>query len=296
MTMSASKTSGERLPAWLRRQVGGGQVREMKRALRGAGLHTVCEEARCPNIGECFARATATFLILGDVCTRRCAFCAVRGGVPSAVDPEEPARVAERVHAMGLRHAVITSVTRDDLPDGGAAHFAQTVAEVRRASPGTSVEVLIPDFLGSEAAIAHVCATKPDVVNHNIETVERVTPLVRDKASYRRSLAVLAAARRLSSGSIKSGLMVGLGETDREIEQTLRDLHLAGCDAVTIGQYLAPTKRALPVQRFVPPAHFAAYEAMGRAVGLAHVAAGPLVRSSYRADELLHGGSDSSIG
>jgi lipoyl synthase len=285
-----------RLPEWLRKKRAAGEVRAIKCALRARGLHTVCEEARCPNIGECFARGTATFLILGEICTRRCGFCAVAHGTPAAPDPTEPARVAEQVAALSLTHAVVTSVTRDDLPDGGAAHFVATIAAIRKASPSASIEVLTPDFEGREQDIAAVCRARPDVFNHNLETVERLTPSVRSKASYRRSLAVLAAARRhLPTGRIKSGLMLGLGETDAEVEEALRDLRAGGCDIATVGQYLAPSKAALPVARFVPPEAFERIASIGRAMGFTAVFAGPLVRSSYCAEELLHGSNSSSI-
>ncbi len=277
-----------RLPAWLRKPINPRDgVHAMKARLRGNKLHTVCEEARCPNIGECFKRGSAAILILGDVCTRRCGFCNVAHGAPKPVDPEEPLRVAEQVRDLKLKHAVITSVTRDDLPDGGAGHFARTIHELRAMVPGTTIEVLTPDFQGREEAIRTVCAAGPDVFNHNLETVERLTSVVRSRASYRGSLAVLAMARGwLPHGRIKSGIMVGLGEADEEVVLTLRHLGEVGCDVVTVGQYLRPNRKALPVARYVDPETFRAYEAMGLKFGIKQLFCGPFVRSSYLADKV----------
>jgi len=233
---------------------------------------------------------------MGNICTRSCGFCAVQSGVPVPLDPGEPRRVADEIQALGLSHAVITSVTRDDLPDGGARHFAATVEACREVTPATSIEVLTPDFEGREPDVATICQAAPDVFNHNLETIERLTPTVRSKASYRRSLAVLAVARRLiGKGLLKSGLMVGLGELDPEVEETLCDLRHVGCDIVTIGQYLAPSRKALPVVRFVLEETFQRYEAIGRAMGFRAVFAGPFVRSSYCADQVLQDGRASFI-
>lgn len=289
-TVKSGKSAvSRRLPPWLKKRGAiSDNVHDMKRQLRNRGLHTVCEEARCPNIGECFRRGTATIMILGDVCTRRCGFCAISHGAPAPVDPVEPLRVAGQVRDLKLRHAVVTSVTRDDLPDGGAAHFSATIRAIREICPETTIEVLTPDFDGREADICTVCEAAPDVFNHNIETVERLTPEVRSKASYRRSLAVLSAARRfLPKNRIKSGIMVGLGETAGEVEATLIDLRTAGCDIVTIGQYLAPSKRALPVVEYVVPETFREYEEKGLKHGIKYMFCGPFVRSSYLADQAL---------
>lgn len=280
-----------RLPDWLRKdQNAGTALHDMKSGLRRRGLHTVCEEARCPNKGECFKRGTATFLIMGNVCTRSCGFCSVRSGVPGPLDADEPSRVAQQVREMGLKHAVVTSVTRDDLPDGGAEHFSRTICEIRKLSPGTTIEVLTPDFDGREADIRTVCDARPHVFNHNVETVERLTPGIRNKASYRRSLEVLRMARHSAndeSRKIKSGIMVGLGETEEEVIRTLMDLKNAGCDIVTIGQYLRPTKGSLPVKEYVHPDIFKKYELMGAKIGIKHMFCGPFVRSSYMAERVL---------
>ena len=281
----------QRLPEWLRKRQGplDDGVRSVKRALRKGSLHTVCEEARCPNIGECFQRGTATFMIMGDVCTRGCAFCAVKTGTPSPLDPKEPWRLAEQVSEMGLKHAVITSVTRDDLPDGGASHFAYTIESVRKLNPDTTIEVLTPDFEGREGDVMTVCDARPDVFNHNLETVERLTPAVRVRATYRGSLDVLRmAGKHLAGGIIKSGLMVGLGEEDSEVGQALADLAEAGCQAVTIGQYLPPSKDAARLAKYVEPDKFRDYKELGLKEGIKHVFSGPLVRSSYLADKVLH--------
>jgi lipoic acid synthetase len=281
------ETPRERLPEWLRKRQGPLKgTHAVKRLLRGRGLYTVCEEARCPNIGECFSRGTAAFMIMGDLCTRDCSFCAVRCGTPAPLDPGEPARIAAQVKEMGLSHAVITSVTRDDLTDGGAGHFASTIEAVRCVNPKTTIEVLTPDFEGREGDVREVCDALPDVYNHNVETVERLTPPIRRKARYDRSLDVLSLARKhLPGGLVKSGLMVGLGESDGEVEAALGDLAKAGCDIVTIGQYLAPSKSAHPVVKYVEPERFQYYEEIGLKLGIKHLFAGPLVRSSYLADK-----------
>lgn len=269
-------------PPWLVQRVAPGSFAKVAGLLGGLGLHTVCQSADCPNIGECFGHGTATFLILGGACTRRCRFCAVPKGAPAPVDPGEPAKVAQAAAALGLRHIVVTAVTRDDLPDGGAGHFAAVLAAVRAAVPGASVEVLTPDFAGDESALAVVLAARPEIFNHNLETIPRLYPAVRPGADYRRSLAVLAAAaRRLPL--VKSGLMVGLGERQDEILAVLGDLAAAGVRAVTIGQYLRPSPGHLPVAEYVHPDQFRRYEQAARAMGFSRVAAGPLVRSSYHA-------------
>lgn len=289
MVRCRNNFEARRLPLWLRkRYANSATIHGIKRDLRRLGLGTVCEEAHCPNLGECFGQGTATIMIMGKVCTRRCGFCAVKGGRPLPLDPGEPVRVAKQIAHMGLAHAVITSVARDDLPDGGAAHFSKTIEEIRRLCPNTTVEVLTPDFEGREKDIRTVCNAGPDVFNHNIETVERLAPLVRSKAGYRRSLAVLSGARRcLDRGSIKSGLMVGLGETMAEVEQALSDLKSAGCDMATIGQYLRPSKGAIPVAEYIEPEMFRKYEETGMGLGFRSLLAGPFVRSSYLADKVF---------
>lgn len=277
----------KRLPEWLRKKYHAESVHSMKSSLRSHGLHTVCEEARCPNMGECFSRGAATIMIMGDVCTRRCGFCAVRHGLPKHLDPDEHARVAQQIKEMGLAHAVITSVTRDDLADGGALHFAKTIEAIRGCSPKTTVEVLTPDFEGRERDIATVCEAFPDVFNHNIETVESLTPQVRNKASYKTSLSVLRTARRfLPHGRIKSGIMVGLGETKKEVNATLADLAEAGCHIVTIGQYLRPSKLAIPVKKYIEPKVFLEYKEIGLRLGIKSMICGPFVRSSYMAEQI----------
>ncbi|MDZ7295709.1 MAG: lipoyl synthase [candidate division KSB1 bacterium] len=270
-------------PPWLKvRLPSGEEVSAVRALVQQHGLHTVCQSARCPNIGDCWARKTATFMLLGDVCTRACTFCAVEHGVPSPVDTGEPARVAKAVQALGLEYAVITSVTRDDLPDGGASHFAATIEAVRALRPQCKVEVLVPDFAGSVEALAIVLSARPDVFNHNVETVPRLYGRVRPQADYRRSLTLLARASQ--AGLItKSGLMVGMGETTDEIQQVMADLRAAGCRMLTVGQYLQPSKKHLPVHRFVAPEEFQQLCELGLAMGFAHVEAGPLVRSSYHA-------------
>jgi len=254
--------------------------------LKAGRLHTICQSARCPNIGECWERRTATFLILGDTCTRHCGFCAVAKGTPLAPDAEEPAHVAEAVAALGLRYAVVTSVTRDDLPDGGAGHFAAVIQAIRTKSPGTRVEALIPDFGGDTAALETVLAARPEVLNHNLETTESLYPAIRrPRENYRRSLAVLAAAK--ARGALtKSGLMIGLGENEADILRTFDDLRRAGCDLLTVGQYLQPTAAHPPVARYYTPEEFAGLAAAARRAGFLEVVSGPLVRSSYEAGRL----------
>jgi lipoic acid synthetase len=274
-----------RHPPWLKvRAPGGPEFAETMATVRELGLHTVCQEARCPNIGECWGHRTATFMLLGDTCTRNCGFCAVTHGRPLAVDPAEPLRVASAVARLGLRHVVVTSVNRDDLADGGAAHFAATARAIKRLLPGCRVEVLVPDFQGNLASVAEVVASPIDVFNHNLETVPRLYRRARAGARYARSLAVLEAARRAREGLlIKTGLMLGLGETQEELASVFRDLRSIGCDILTLGQYLRPSGEHLPVERYVPPEEFTALGAEALALGFRHVEAGPLVRSSYHA-------------
>jgi len=277
-----------RLPEWLRFQLpsgpGFGRTRALLDELK---LHTVCQSAKCPNHWECWAKGTATFMIAGDHCTRACGFCAVSTAKPLALEADEPARVAEATRRMNLKHVVITAVARDDLRDAGADHFRQTIEKVRELNPGTVIEVLVPDFLDNDAAIESVLAARPDIYNHNLETVRRLTPTVRHRATYDRSLSVLAKvkARRGHSIVTKSGLMLGLGETEEELYAAMRDLRQAGCDILTLGQYLQPTLQHLPVVAFISPARFAEYKLVGERLGFIHVASGPMVRSSYHADE-----------
>ena len=260
----------------------------MEKQLADLQLATVCQSAQCPNLGECFARGTATFMIMGTRCTRQCRFCAVDKGSPAPLDAGEPRRIAMAVHRMGVKHAVVTSVTRDDLPDGGAGHFAKTIHHIHKQCPGVSVEVLVPDFGGAVSAFDAVCEAAPQVFNHNIETVPRLYARVRPRADYRRSLGILSYAA--SRGVItKSGLMLGLGETANEIRAVMRDLKKAGCMRLTIGQYLAPSKDHAPVARYVPPEEFEMWAETGRDMGFRSVASGPLVRSSYRAGEMKDG-------
>ena len=262
----------------------GSEFQDVSYLMRGLSLHTICEEAHCPNIYECWEQRTATFLVLGRVCTRACRFCAVETGVPDDVDADEPERLAEAVAALRLRHAVVTSVARDDLPDGGAHIFARTIRAIREKAPDCAIEVLVPDFQGSEEAVRAVSDVRPDVFNHNVETVERLQRRVRRKAFYTRSLWVLQRAKELGSGvTTKSGMMLGVGERPPEVVQTMRDLRAVGCEVLTIGQYLRPLATNLPVERYVTPEEFAQYREEGLAMGFKHVEAGPLVRSSYHA-------------
>jgi lipoic acid synthetase len=278
----------QRRPDWLKVRIpSGDNYFELKRLMRGLELHTVCESARCPNVGECWAHRTATFMILGDLCTRRCGFCAVPKGRPGGeVDGEEPERVAEAAQNMDLKYIVVTSVDRDDLADGGSTIFARTVQALRRRIPGCRVEVLIPDFRGSDAALETVLAAQPDILNHNIETVARLYPVARRGSRYERSLRLLRHSRQIAPGiPTKSGLMVGLGETFEEVLGLLGDLASAGVEIVTIGQYLRPSGQQLPVARFWSPEEFAALKREGERRGIRHVESGPLVRSSYHAHE-----------
>ena len=276
-----------RLPDWFRvRAPGGPNYLDLRARFRSAALHTVCEEAHCPNIGDCWERRTATFMVLGDTCTWRCHYCAVKTGRPNAVDMEEPRRLAATVQQMGLRYCVITSVTREDLPDGGASVFAECIRQIRGRLPDCRVEVLIPDFKGDDDALATVLDAAPDVLNHNIETVRRVFRTVRPKGGYDRSLRLLRRAGELA-GRIptKSGMMVGLGETDEEITETMGELLENGCRLLTVGQYLRPSPAHFPLQRYYRPEEFDAIRDLGLRMGFRHVASGPLVRSSYHADE-----------
>jgi len=277
-----------RFPDWLKKRItvspSTGRVRSLLSELR---LETVCEQAHCPNLCECYGRGTATFLILGPNCTRSCRFCAVASGPPTPVDESEPERVAEASARLDLKHVVVTSVTRDDLPDGGAGQFARTVRAIRERC-GALVEVLTPDFQGDAEAIRTVLAARPDIYNHNIETVPRLMAAIRPEARYERSLAVLRLAGTDGDSVLtKSGLMVGLGETPDEVVEVLRDLRAAGCDAVTIGHYLAPSGAHFPVHEFVPPQQFDSYRRQAEALGFRAVAAGPFVRSSYHAEDLF---------
>jgi lipoic acid synthetase len=276
---------GRRLPPWFKVTIRQGpDYQDIRRIMDTLGLHTICEEARCPNVWECWNNRTATFLILGDFCTRRCHYCAVTTGRPLEVDRDEPLRVARAVQALSLRHAVVTSVNRDELADGGAFVFAETIRQIRRLSPTCAVEVLIPDFEGNEEALATVVAEHPDILNHNIETVPRLFPSIRPQGKYGRSIGMLASARRLGAAT-KSGLIVGMGETMDEIREVMRDLRSAGCEILTIGQYLQPTKQHLPVERFYDPGEFLELKTEGLALGFRHVESGPLVRSSYHAEQ-----------
>ena len=274
-----------RRPEWLRvRLPGGPNYSELKDIMRGLELHTVCEEARCPNIGECWEARTATFMILGDTCTRACGFCAVKTGRPTVLDLGEPVRVAEAVERMGLKHAVITSVNRDELQDGGAAIFAGTIRQIRQRIPHCGIEVLIPDFMGDEAALATVMQARPDILNHNIETVPSLYPQVRPKGRYPRSLELLQRAKRMDATVFtKSGIMLGLGEEIDEVIQVFRDLRAHDVEILTVGQYLRPTANHLPIARYVTPAEFAALKVEALKLGFRHVESGPLVRSSYHA-------------
>src|SRR5438067_10633223 len=275
-------------PEWLKvRMPGGGRYEHVRRTLRELGLATVCEEASCPNIGECWGSGTATVMLMGDVCTRGCRFCDVSSGMPGPLDPLEPRHLAEAVGRLGLDYLVVTSVNRDELPDGGAAHFAQAIVELRRAAPRTLVEVLTPDFQGLKSALDLIVDAEPTVAAHNLETVERLTPRVRDRrASYAQSLAVLGHYKR-GGMRTKSSLMLGLGEERKEVVQAMRDLRSVDCDILTLGQYLRPSEKHLPIVEYVRPEVFRELEEEGLALGFRFVAAGPLVRSSYKAGEFF---------
>ncbi|HEY8104500.1 MAG TPA: lipoyl synthase [Gemmatimonadales bacterium] len=277
--------SPARKPGWLKvRAPGGPTYATLKGLMRELGLHTVCEEARCPNIGECWEHKAATFMILGDVCTRNCTYCAVAHGTPRAYDPAEPVRLAEAVERMGLRHVVITSVDRDDLPNGGAEAFAACIREIRTRLPDSSVEVLIPDFKGSETALRIVMEAEPDILNHNLETAERLYRLARPGGRYDRAIELLARARRMAPDALtKSGIILGLGEEWDEIIRCLQDLRRSDVNIVTLGQYLRPSDGHLPIARYYTPAEFAELREIGESLGFAHVEASPLTRSSYHA-------------
>jgi lipoyl synthase len=275
-------------PAWLKvRFFGGENYQDLKRIMRSLDLHTVCESARCPNQGECWEHRTATFMILGDICTRACGFCAVTSGRPAGPpDEDEPQRVAQAVEQMSLKYAVVTSVNRDDRPDGGAHIFERTIAAIRERVPECKIEVLIPDFRGDRAALQTVVAARPDVLNHNVETVPRLYRRVRPGAIYERSLELLHRAKSLAPNlPVKTGMMLGLGETREEVSKAMSDLLAQGTDILTLGQYLQPTREHLPVVRFVHPQEFAEYKQLGHEMGFRHVESGPLVRSSYHAFE-----------
>ncbi len=273
-------------PEWLKvRLPMGPEYENLRRLMRSKSLHTVCEEAHCPNMAECWGAGTATFMILGDTCTRSCGFCAVKTGRPGIVDLDEPARVGAAVAQMALGHAVVTSVNRDELPDGGASLFAATIREIRVQSPATTVEVLIPDFTGDPAALDTVLAERPEILNHNVETVERLYPRVRPQARYPRSLEVLRRTKdRAPELVCKSGIMVGLGETHEEVVATMRDIAAQGTDVLTVGQYLRPSPMHLPIERYWTPDEFASLRDEGMTMGFRHVESGPLVRSSYHAE------------
>lgn len=276
-----------RKPEWLKISIGANErYTETKRIVESHCLHTICSSGRCPNMGECWGRGTATFMIGGNICTRSCKFCNTPTGRPLPLDPQEPAHVAESVRLMKLSHAVVTSVDRDDLPDLGAAHWAQTIREIRRLNPDTTLEVLIPDFQGRRELVAQVIEARPDIISHNMETVRRLSPLVRSAARYDTSLDVI---RQIAASGItaKSGIMVGLGETPAEVEEVMDDLRAAGCQIMTIGQYLQPSHRHYPVAEYVTPAQFKRYEETGLAKGFTQVESGPLVRSSYHAEKSL---------
>lgn len=287
--MSGRVNTIQRKPPWLKRKIPSGPVYQGVRGILGQGqLHTVCQEALCPNMGECFSHNTATFLILGDHCTRNCRFCAVRHGNAKLIDSNEPEHVAEAAQQMGLKYVVITSVTRDDLADGGASHFAETISAVRSRLPEAKVEVLIPDLQGNWNALQKIITAKPDILNHNLETVPRLYADVRPQAVYQRSLELLRQVRHMDAAlPTKSGLMLGLGEEAKEIEQTLQDLLGAGCSLLTLGQYLQPSPRHLSIQRFVTPDEFEKLKSKALGMGFTRVASGPFVRSSYHARELL---------
>jgi len=274
---------------WLRRKLPDQKVLEqMDSLLRELNLHTVCDSALCPNRGECYKNGTATFMILGNVCTRNCRFCAVKKGVPLPVDSEEPYHIAQAAKRLNLKHIVITSVTRDDLPDGGAGHFAKTIIEIRKLLPESSVEVLVPDFNGSWEALQKIIDVQPEVINHNIETVPRLYPLVRPKAVYKLSLKLLRQVKIRNKNIVsKSGIMVGLGEEKEEVIQAMKDLRQVNCDVLTIGQYLRPSPHHLEVQEYIHPDKFEEYRKIGMSLGFKYVASAPLVRSSYHAGEIL---------
>jgi len=279
-----------RIPEWLRlRLPTSSTFDQTRRLIQDLRLHTVCESARCPNHWECWSKNTATFMIAGDRCTRNCHFCAVTTAKPLPLETDEPERVAEATRRMGLRHVVLTAVARDDLADGGAEHFRQTIEAVRQSNPGIVLEVLVPDFNDNDSSIETVLSANPDIFNHNLDTVRRLTPSVRSRATYDRSLSVLGKVKTWRGNSIhtKSGMMLGLGEMESELFTAMEDLRGVGCDILTLGQYLQPTLKHLPVVEFVPPAKFEAYGRRAQEIGFVHVASGPMVRSSYHAEEFV---------
>lgn len=285
VTPGELKEAGRRLPPWIRGRIGhGNRFNQIRGLVDDKSLHTVCEEARCPNLGECWSRGTATFMILGDICTRACGFCAIKTGRPTELDLDEPRRVAESVRNMKLRHAVITSVNRDELRDGGAAIFAETIHQIRALVPGCRVEVLIPDFMGDRKALEMVFEARPEILNHNLETVPRLYRTVRPQAVYARSLQVLQYAKEAGLKT-KTGIMAGLGETMSEVLEVMADVAAVDCDIFTAGQYLQPTSRHLPIERFWHPDDFARIKREGEAMGIRHVESAPMVRSSYHAEE-----------
>lgn len=287
--MKEDQIPSQRLPKWLVRPTCKGKhFNEVRRMLSRLDLHTVCQSALCPNESECFSKRTATFMIMGDVCTRNCRFCAVEGGGPTHLDANEPNRIAEATAELELKHVVITSVTRDDLPDGGAEHFAQTINAVRQICPDTSVEVLVPDFAGSAESLKTVVKAKPDVFNHNVETVPRLYKEIRPGADYKRSLEIIKTVKELDQSMItKSGVMVGLGETREELLDTMNDLHQANCDFLTLGQYLRPSEDHAPVMKFATPDEFSELEKIGKEMGFKAIASAPFVRSSYKSAEFF---------
>ena len=287
ITLPPSASEPQRKPPWLKVKAPGGPTYlALKHMMRDLKLHTVCEEAHCPNIGECWEHKAATFMILGDVCTRNCAYCAVAHGTPTALDPDEPVRLAEAVAQMGLRHVVITSVDRDDLPNGGAEIFAASIAEIRRRLPETSIEVLIPDFKGNPTALRIVVEAKPDILNHNLETIERLYRIARPGGRYPRALELLRRAKELDADLLtKSGIICGLGEDWDELLGAMRDVRAQSVDILTLGQYLRPSDQHLPIARWYTPDEFAELKQFGLGLGYRHVESGPLVRSSYHAWE-----------
>jgi lipoic acid synthetase len=283
--MSEEQQSRQRLPGWMKMKMPKGEsYSRVKNLVNQYGLHTICTSGNCPNIGECWNRGTATFMILGEICTRNCKFCGVKTGRPVLPDPEEPRRVAESIRIMSLKHAVITSVDRDDLPDLGAACWAETILAIKQHNPLIRMEVLIPDFQGKAELIMQVANARPEVISHNLETVERLTPFVRSAARYRRSLDVISVIARTGLVA-KSGIMLGLGETPEEVIQTMDNLRTAGCQVMTIGQYLAPTPLHMPVKEYITPVQFEQYRTIGLEKGFSFVESSPLVRSSYRAEQ-----------
>jgi lipoic acid synthetase len=285
LVLPEAPSSFARKPSWLKMKMPGGEgYSKLKKLVDDQKLHTVCQSAKCPNMGECWSAGTATLMILGDVCTRSCGFCHIATGRPPTLDLDEPRRVGEAVATMGLKHCVITSVNRDELPDGGAEIWAETIRQIRQQSPGTNVEVLIPDFCGDWDALQKVLDERPEILNHNIETVPRLYYKVRPQAKYQRSLKLLQIAKQQGLVS-KTGMMLGLGETEDEIESVLSDLVAIGCEILTLGQYLQPTAKHLPVERWVHPDEFAEWKRRGEEKGLRHVESGPLVRSSYHAEK-----------